>query len=250
MKKRESVVTEFNDVDVWEERDGQIDFNVIGATHATYHPDRLMTGHAWDAITAAALLHPGPVRRLLMLGLGGGTVLRQLRAFLPDTEFTAVEIDGEMIRLAREYMELDRIEIRVVQADALEFLKQPTSTYDIIIDDLYRCGDQDVERPAPVDSAMLSRHQALLEDQGSLVMNFVVGRGHHRMHRGARKAFAEHFSSIRAVRPPHSHNEVLVGTSASLPLKGPGALRKYGSLVLGDSEDQKFWKELRTLKLR
>ncbi len=249
MIKHESVITEFNDVDVWEENDGQIDFNVIGATHATWHPVRLMTGHAWDAITAATLLHPGPIQKLLMLGLGGGTVLRQLRHFLPDTEFTAVEIDGEMIRLAKKYMELDQIGVEVVHGDAFAFLEAHTGKYDVIIDDLYRCGDKDVERPAEVNSELLKQHAGLLNPEGSLIMNFVVGRGHHAMHRAARKAFEDSFTSIRAVRPPNSHNEVLAGTLSALPLKGSGALRKFGP-ALTEPSDQKYWKELRNLKLR
>jgi len=249
MIKHESVITPFNDVDVWEDRTGQIDFNVIGATHATWHPTRLMTGHAWDAITAATLLHPGSITSLLMLGLGGGTVLRQLRHFLPEIEITAVEIDGEMIRLAQEYMELDKLNIQVVHADAFDFLAQPSDSYDIVIDDLYRCGEQDVERPANVDNDLLENHSHHLKEGGSLVMNFVVSRGHHLMHRTARKAFTSHYPSVRAVRPPNSLNEVIVGTTALLPLKGPGALRKLGT-SLKDHDDQKYWKKLRNLKLR
>lgn len=249
MNKLESVITPYNDVDVWESRNGQIDFNVIGATHATWHPYQLMTGHAWDAITAATLLHPGPQNRLLMLGLGGGTVLRQLRHFLPDLEMTAVEIDGEMIRLARKYMEIDTLNIRIEHVDAFEFLNVDHGGFDVIIDDLYRCGDQDVERPAQVDRALLTTHCRHLNPGGSLVMNFVVGRGHHLMHRSARKAFLEHFQSVRAVRPPNSHNEVICGTTHRLPLRGPGALKKFGG-GLTDPQDQKYWKELRNLKLR
>lgn len=249
MIKRESVITEYNDVDVWEDRQGQIDFNVIGATHATWHPFQLMTGHAWDAITAATLLHPGQIDRVLMLGLGGGTVLRQIRNFLPKVRLTAVEIDGEMIRLARDYMELDRIGVEVIHGDAFAFLEEHTETYDVVIDDLYRCGLQDVERPAPVDTALVKRHCRLLSPEGTLVMNFVVGRGHFRMHRSARKAYHECFHSVRAIRPPNSQNEVLAGTRSALPLKGPGALRKM-SHALSEGTDQKYWKELRNLKLR
>lgn len=249
MKKLESVVTPYNDVDVWESRNGQIDFNVIGATHATWHPYQLMTGHAWDAITAATLLHPGSLNSLLMLGLGGGTVLRQLRHFLPDLQITAVEIDEEMIRLARQYMEIDTLDITIVHADAFQFLEENRERHDILIDDLYRCGEQDVERPAAVDLPLIERHCQHLNPGGTLVMNFVVGRGHYLMHRTARKAFSQHFHSVRAVRPPHSQNEVICGTIHPLPLRGPGALRKYGGDLM-DPSDQKYWKELRNLKLR
>jgi spermidine synthase len=247
--KRESVVTPYNDVDVWEDGRGRIDFNVIGATHATWHPTELMTGHAWDALTAATLLHPGKIEKVLMLGLGGGTVLKQLRYFLPDADFTAIEIDGEMIRLARKYMELDQLNVTVLHEDAFEFLQKSSEKYDVIIDDLYRCGEQDVERPCNVDQALLQTHNQHLRPEGSLVMNFVMGRGHLRLHRNARKAFLSNFPSVRAVRPPHSHNEVIVGTASSRPLKGPNDLRMLGK-SLNSPKDQKYWEELRNLKLR
>ena len=58
---------------------GREDLEVAGATMSTWHPDRWLTGWAWDAITAACLLRrDGPPRRVLLLGLGGGTVVRQL----------------------------------------------------------------------------------------------------------------------------------------------------------------------------
>ncbi|MDA3873813.1 MAG: fused MFS/spermidine synthase [Kiritimatiellae bacterium] len=249
MRRLESIQTPYNDVDVWENWDGSIDFNVIGATHATWHPTRLMTGHAWDAITAAILLHPEEHHHLLMLGLGGGTVLRQLRHFLPDISITAVEIDPEMIGLARRHMELDLLDVDVIEADAFDFLANNPNRYDVVVDDLYRCGDNDVERPAAVTEAMLAGHALHLVPGGSVVMNFVVGRGHHLLHRAARKAFLTHFPSVRAVRPPHSHNEVLIGTTSALPLRGPGALRSFQANFV-DEKDQKYWKELRNLKLR
>lgn len=249
MRRLESIQTPYNDVDVWENRDGSIDFNVIGATHATWHPVRLLTGHAWDAITAAVLLHPGEHRNLLMLGLGGGTVLRQLRHLLPDIAVTAVEIDPEMIRLARRHMELDQLNVEVIEADAFDFLARNLNRYDVVVDDLYRCGDHDVERPVAVTDTLLAEHARHLKPCGSLVMNFVVGRGHHSLHRAARKAFLNRFPSVRAVRPPNSHNEVLVGATAGPPLKGPGALRPFQASFV-DETDQKYWKELRNLKLR
>lgn len=249
MRKLESVVTPFNDVDVWEDWKGQIDFNVVGATHATWHPENLMTGHAWDAITGGCLLHPGKAGNLLMLGLGGGTALRQLRHFLPEISMTAVEIDGEMIRLARQYMDLDSLNVEVIHEDAFLFLENSPTKFDLIIDDLYRCGDYDVERPAMVNQTLLTRHAEHLKGSGTLIMNFVVGRGHHKMHRSAREAFLQGFQSVRTVRPPRSHNEVIVGTNSMLPLQGPGALQNY-ALKLTDPLDQKYWRELRNLKLR
>lgn len=249
MKRLECLETEYNDVDVWRNKDGSIDFEVIGATHATWHPHRLLTGHAWDAITGAALLHPGGPESLLMLGLGGGTALRQIRRFLPDLRITSVEIDPGMIRLARTYMEIDTLDLEVVEGDAYGYLETGPRAFDIVVDDLYRSGDTDVRRPREVTEDLIHDHLRNLAPEGTLVMNFVTGAGHHNLHRRARKTFLNTFASVRAVRPPHSHNEVLAGTNAPGGLRGPRSLRRVHSL-LEDDRDREIWKELRNLKLR
>lgn len=249
MKHLETLVTDYNEVDVWENASGGIDFDVIGATHATWHPRHLMTGHAWDALTAAVLFHPGPVRSLLMLGLGGGTVLRQLRHFLPRVNVTAVEIDEGMIRLARTYMNLDALQIRVVHADAYEFLSSRPQTYDVVVDDLYRCGDRDVERPRALDARGLEALRRRLKPQGLLAMNFITGAGHRAPHREAKALLRRAFPHTAAVRPPLSHNEALLGTTHPDGLRSPRDLRRLGHHLPTD-EDRRRWKELRFLQLR
>lgn len=249
MRELETLHTDFNVVQVMESSDGTIDFDVIGATHATWHPRYLLTGHAWDAITAAALLQQTPPRSLLMLGLGGGTVLRQLRFFLPDTRITAVEIDPGMIRLARTHMHIDNLDLEIIQDDAYAFLENDTRTFDLIIDDLYRCGDTDVERPAPVDAPAVASIQNHLAPAGCLVMNFVLGTGHRQVHQAGRNAFCHQFEHVRAVQPPLSHNEILVGTRNPDGLRSAHDLRALWRQFPAE-HDQKRWKELRNLKLR
>jgi len=249
MRRLEQVCTPYNDVDVIERVDGGIDLDVIGATHATWHPTERMTGHAWDAITAGTLCTLHEPRSILLLGLGGGTVLRQIRAFLPDVRMVAVEIDIEMVRLARTYMELDDLRVEVVEGDAYRYLEQNAEAFDVVIDDLYRCGDRDVERPRAVGAEAVRKLCRHLAPGGILVMNFVLGTGHTLMHRAAREAFREVFGSVRAFRPPLSHNEVLVGTPEADGLRNPRHVRALGSR-LSNPRDQRRWKELRNLKLR
>lgn len=245
----ERLQTDYNTVQVMESEDGTIDFDVIGATHATWHPRLLLTGHAWDAITAATLMGRTPPQSLLLLGLGGGTVLRQLRFFLPETRMTAVEIDPGMIHLARTHMAVDELELEIIEDDAYAFLKRDARRFDRVIDDLYRCGDTDVERPAPVTSQSITQLQRHLTPEGLLVMNFVLGTGHRQVHQSGRKAFCETFTHVRALQPPLSHNEILAGTCDPAGLGTPHALRAF-SARFPDPSDQKRWKELRNLKLR
>ena len=91
MKRITTETTDFQRIEVWGSQD-EVEFRVAGAIHATWHKTRFLTGMAWDAITAGVMLRAGdPPKRLLMLGLGGGTALRQLRHFIPKLEITALE---------------------------------------------------------------------------------------------------------------------------------------------------------------
>ena len=65
-------------------RGPRVDMEVRGAVFAVYHPQHLLSGYSWDALTAAAALSPyKQVRRILMLGVAAGTALRQMRHLWP-----------------------------------------------------------------------------------------------------------------------------------------------------------------------
>lgn len=246
IKLLERVQSPYNEVEVWQGRDGEIDLDVIGATHATWHPSKLLTGHAWDAITAGTCLHTGQPTSLLMLGLGGGTVTRQVRHLFPSLQITAVEIDPEMVRLAQTYMGLESEHLDIHVVDAFDFLEQDDAHYDLVVDDLYKSGDTDVERPRVFDSAMLNLLRERLKPGGTLVSNFVIGKGHHKQHMAARSAYTNAFADVRAVRSPYSINEAIAGSDR---LRAPRRLKPLAQQFTS-SQDQELWRKLRTIKLR
>ena len=54
-----------------------------GVQHSEFHPKRLVTGSVWDLLWLPALLsEPQRFRRVLILGLGGGTLLPPIRELL------------------------------------------------------------------------------------------------------------------------------------------------------------------------
>lgn len=75
--------------------------------------------------------------RLLVLGLGGGCLPSFFKANFPDASITAVDIDSEVIRIAREFFKLDS-SIETVEMDALTFVEKECghSTYDYIFVDI------------------------------------------------------------------------------------------------------------------
>ena len=81
------------------------------------------------------------IHRILVLGLGGGTIIPLLTKKWPQAQITAVEIDPIMIKLAKQYFELDHYpQVKPIEADAFNFIKNLKEQYDLVIVDLF-CGN-------------------------------------------------------------------------------------------------------------
>ena len=79
-------------------------------------------------------------QKVLVLGLGLGSVIYMLeKTFKKKLEFTAVEIDPEIIRLANKYS-LSKINssVEVIQTDGESFLNIDSRKYDLIIMDIFQ----------------------------------------------------------------------------------------------------------------
>ena len=194
------------------------EIRVKGASLCRLPSGRFLTGYAWDALTAAALLRPsGPPRSLLLLGLGGGTMLRQFLHLHPGTEVTAVDLDPAMIRTARWVLRKHAARLDLVHADALRWVASNRSRrFDVVIDDLYAAGPDDVYKPVTPDRSWVGSLARLRGPDGAVVMNLVTGPGHHRVRTLARASFRDVFAEAACVRPPLGVNEVLWG-GATVP---------------------------------
>jgi spermidine synthase len=79
------------------------------------------------------------VNKVLILGLGGGTVAKLSKKYWPEAEIVGVEIDPLMVELGRKYLGLKNA--KVIIQDAYEFIKNSKEIYDLVIMDLY-IGDE------------------------------------------------------------------------------------------------------------
>lgn len=89
------------------------------------------------AMMAGLLFQPTP-QNVLMLGLGGGDLLRYLHHYLPESLLTAVEIDAAMVEVCRDYFALpesNNIDIHI--DDAMHYIANETQLYEMIIVDIY-----------------------------------------------------------------------------------------------------------------
>lgn len=226
--------------------DGTVtEFQVEGAVHAWRHEKRYLS-MAWGAMAAAALLGKlGPPRRVLMLGLAGGTVFRILRHLLPDAMLTAVEIDREILGLAERHMGLAELNAQVHVADARDWLARNRRTFDVVIDDCYLAGPEDVFRPHAGDEGVRQSLLGAVAPGGLLVVNLVTGAGHRRLQSEYRRWFRANFPRVRSITAPDTQNEILVG-GAHVGTAGDlvAWLEKFDHPA-----DRKRWRELAVRKI-
>ncbi len=88
-------------------------------------------------LPACLAFAPDP-RRILIIGLGGGSLPRFLHSHFPDTFVDVVELDPEVVDLAREYCGFEEdARLRVVVDDGRDFIEASSGGYDVIMLDTF-----------------------------------------------------------------------------------------------------------------
>jgi spermidine synthase len=245
MRRTETVNTRFQSLEIWKS-DVATEFRVAGAIHACYHRKRFLTGLAWDLIAASALLRKdGPPKSMLMLGLAGGTAYRVLRHLLPDCELVAIDIDPEIVALAREHMDLDALGIEVHTADAYPWLAENRRKFDVVFDDIYLAGKTDVFRPRAWNPELMDHLRRAVAPRGLLAVNLVTGAGHRTMQSLTRKILRGTFTTVRSLTTAESMNEVLV--AGDMVATGR-ALEVHGE-TFRDWRDRMYWNRIRVNRI-
>ena len=88
------------------------------------------------AMMAWLMFVPTP-RHITHIGLGGGSFARWIDAFLPDTAQTAVEINPQVIQIARMLFELpfEGEKFEILEADGAEYVKTLNGGTDVLLVD-------------------------------------------------------------------------------------------------------------------
>lgn len=226
----------------------RINFDVQGATFATWHPTHLLTGYSWDALTAGSTLFTGSKNpRILVLGLAGGTLVRQLHHILPEATITAVEIDPVIIELGRTFMGLGELPCEIIIGEAYQFLRETNRQFDIVIDDVYRSGPDDVERPLINSPSLLSLwRKPLQEKSGILLANFITDGTHAIPYQTCREALHQAFRHTVLMTPPLGYNTILMGAGN---LAAKFTLKHYKN-IFTNAHDRSLWGKITMEELR
>ena len=86
---------------------------------------------------ASYLFKPNP-RRVLVVGVGGGSMVNFLTQQAPEVHVDAVEIDPVVVKLAAEYFDTVPSEkVNIITADGAKFLEETENKYDVIYMDAF-----------------------------------------------------------------------------------------------------------------
>ena len=170
---------------IWQRDEGGVHYEVRnhgatlrlyanGVQHSEFHPHRLVTGSIWDLLWLPALLHdPGHYRRVLVLGLGGGSLVPPLRKLVGPELVVAVERDPLHLQVAEEVFGIDGDDVELHCADAVEWVRQwQGEPFDLVIEDLFAPVDTSVTRAVDASRGWFQSLSELVAPQGTLVMNF------------------------------------------------------------------------------
>jgi spermidine synthase len=146
---------------------------IVDETFASfYRPGTASTGSVWDAIALPLLLLPvSRRRRLMVLGLGGGSVARIARSLAPTAEIVGVEFDAEVVAVGRSAFGLDELGLEILIEDASRVLRDERRRFDMIFDDVFVGSGDAVHKPDWTVDVGISLACKRLRTGGFLVMN-------------------------------------------------------------------------------
>lgn len=147
----------------------------IDGTFASFVPHAgVATGSVWDALVAPLLaLPPARRRSALILGLGGGSAARIVRAIAPSARIVGVELDRDVVAAARRHFDLDALGIEIVCDDARSVLARERRRFDLVIEDVFVGRGRAVHKPEWLPTPFLALAARRVAPDGVLVSNSI-----------------------------------------------------------------------------
>jgi len=195
----------------------QLIMNEGEAIHSVYDPTSKLSGGEWDYFLLGTYFRPAvqvdPVpKRVAILGLAGGTTASELTsAFGPSVQIEGVDIDPDLMAVAKRYFHLNQPNVHTVVSDARYWLATTNGRYDSIGIDVYR---------QPYIPFYLTTKQffqlarAHLQPGGSVVLNAGRTANDYRLVAALASTMAAVFPSVFLIDVPGENNTLIYGTSA------------------------------------
>lgn len=163
-----------------------------------HNPDYLVFD-CTKMMLGALYLTPNP-RKVLVIGLGGGTLATALSRILPDAEMDVVEIDPAIVRVARKYFNFRPTpKVRITEEDGRVFVKRAIKKgekYDLVMLDAF---DNDYIPEHLLTKQFLSEVKTILSSDGVLAANTFYFSGLYNNESATYEAVYGDFYNLRKV---------------------------------------------------
>ena len=141
-----------------------------GITYSRRNENKLFTGSYWDYFTPLPLLYQKS--NILMIGLGGGTIVYQInRLYRKKVQMDVVEIDEKMIELAEDFIPEDIKKVNLFLEDGIKFLRRNKKKYELVFLDAY---DGDKIPDEFLDEKTVESINNALTEEGVLAINYAM----------------------------------------------------------------------------
>ncbi len=157
-------------------------------------------------------------KRVGLVGLGGGALVRTVVEHLPGVRVDVAELDPLVVRLAKTHFGFrESKRVRLVVRDGRQFLRRRPGQFDQVLIDAF---GQEYVPPHMTTREFFQQALRALTDGGLLVMNT---HHSHRLFEAQLRTMREVFPAVAVFQGDHSGNSILVGARA-LPVKDRAAL--------------------------
>lgn len=191
---------------------------------------RLLTGSYWDYFLPLPSLFENP--KILIIGLGGGTIPYQLESMYKSASIDVVEIDEAIILLYRIFIGKE-LKSRIIAGDGIEYMESHNSEYDLVILDAYI----DDNMPDEFFSGkMVDAAYNALKEKGVLAINYTLTSLGTANSKKLLESLSRNFKVYSLGMPAISGNRVMICS------KGIGIeeLNKIGSMPTALKEDHSY----------
>jgi predicted membrane-bound spermidine synthase len=214
LTERESAYNYIQVVQVGNET--QLILNEGVGIHSIYDPNNILTGGPWDYFMDAPFFNNPPftqnqIRSVCIIGLGAGTIARELTAAYGPIPIDGVELDGEIVNLARQYFHMDEPNLHVIVQDGRYYLSTTQKKYDEIGIDAYQ---------QPYVPFQLTTHEffqevrAHLTPTGVAVINAGRTNKDFRLVEALAQTMRSVFPSVYIVDTARFENSIIIATNA------------------------------------
>lgn len=182
--------------------------------HSQWNPNRILAGGVWDLLVCPTFLLPEPriLKRVLVLGVGGGAVIRSLDSCYALESITGVDLDPIHLSIAKRFFgvnvkAMSVEDLRLVNAEASAWLSSNRARHDFIVEDIFK--EDDLGQPVraiEASESWLAQLVSRLTSQGMLVMNFESQEQWQSTKKRMRKVHGHSFSSCAMFTLPQYEN--------------------------------------------